>query len=204
MHIRPRYKGPVSVLTVKKYPNRRLYDTEESRYITMEELAERVRGGRDVRVLDARTDEDLTQPTLVQLLVEGNRGHMLPTPLLLQLVRMGDDALAEFYGRYMTWALELYFAVKQRAATSINPFAQMPFDVGGALARMFMGQASEPRAPAWTAPRAREMPLEIELAPKAAREPDASVPGEIADLRRELEELKRSVGSQRKGKSKSR
>jgi polyhydroxyalkanoate synthesis repressor PhaR len=171
-------------LVVKKYANRRLYDTEESRYITTAELSARVRAGRDVRVLDAKTDEDLTQPTLVQLLVEGNRAHLLPVPLLLQLVRLGDDALAEFYGRYMTWALEVYFSVKQRAASSINPFAQMPFDVGGALARMFMsgGQSAERNVPAWTPP------------PSPTPPPEApSNPSELADLRRELEQIKRSL-----------
>lgn len=175
-------------LIVKKYANRRLYDTEESRYITNAELATRVRAGRDVRVLDAKTDEDLTQPTLVQLLVEGNRAHLLPVPLLLQLVRLGDDALAEFYGRYMTWALEVYFSVKQRAATSINPFAQMPFDVGGALARMLMGgNNGQSAAPAWSPPPSVTPPPE---APESTTE--------LASLRRELEQIKRSLGGRAK------
>ena len=156
-----------AVLTIKKYPNRRLYDTESSRYITMEELAERIRGGRDVRVLDARTDADLTQPTLVQLITEGERAHLLPAPLLMQLVRMSDDALAEFYTRYMSWALEAYFAMKHRAGTSLNPFAQMPFDMGGALARLLMGQSP----------------------PAEGSAPQA----EIGELRREVQELKRSL-----------
>jgi len=167
--------GPL--LTVKKYPNRRLYDTEGSRYITIEELAERVREGRDVRVLDAKTDEDLTQPTLVQLLLEGGRAHLLPVPLLMQLVRMNDDALAEFYTRYMTWALELYFAMKQRAGTSLNPFAQVPFDLGGALARLFVGQ----QPPATPPP------------PAPAPEPQHDNVSDIAALRRELDALKRRL-----------
>lgn len=165
-----------SVLTVKKYPNRRLYDTEASRYITMEELADRIRDGRDVRVLDARTDADLTQPTLVQLITEGERAHLLPVPLLMQLVRMSDDALGEFYTRYMTWALEAYFAMKQRAGASINPFAQVPFDMGGALARMFLGQTQGAPAPAQN---------------HETETPASS--SEIGELRRELEELKRTI-----------
>ncbi len=165
-------------LLVKKYANRRLYDTEASCYITNAELAARVRAGRDVRVLDAKTDEDLTQPTLVQLLVDGNRAHSLPVPLLLQLVRLGDDALAEFYGRYMTWALEVYFTVKQRAPTSINPFAQMPFDVGGALTRMFMGGSGAITPP--------------------PDPPESNA--ELASLRRDLEQIKRSLGGRAKKK----
>ncbi len=174
--------GPV--LTVKKYPNRRLYDTEGSKYITMEELAERVRSGRDVRVLDAKTDEDLTQPTLVQLLTEGGRAHLLPIPLLMQLVRMNDDSLAEFYTRYMTWALELYFGMKQRAGSSINPFAQVPFDMGGALARLFLGGAG-PQAPSTPVP---------------PPPPAAESTNDVAELRRELAELKRSLQTKPKSK----
>jgi polyhydroxyalkanoate synthesis repressor PhaR len=175
--------GPV--LTVKKYPNRRLYDTEGSKYITMEELAERVRAGRDVRVLDAKTDEDLTQPTLVQLLTEGGRAHLLPVPLLMQLVRMNDDSLAEFYTRYMTWALDLYFAMKQRAGSSINPFAQMPFDMGGALARLFLGGGGQTP---FTSPQAG---TPGPPPPPVVETHEAH--GDIADIRRELAELKQSL-----------
>jgi len=80
---------------VKKYSNRRLYDTEGSSYVTLEELADKIRQGADVRVLDAKTGEDLTQATLTQIILE-SRGaaRLLPIPLLLQLIRMGDDALA--------------------------------------------------------------------------------------------------------------
>jgi len=180
------------VLTVKKYPNRRLYDTEQSRYITVDELADRVRAGRDVRVLDARTDEDLTQPTLVQLLVEGKRAHLLPVPLLHQLIRMGDDALAEFFGRYMTWALEMYFSVKQRAG-SVNPFAQMPFDMAGTFARMLLGQQS------MGGPSPSPVPEPPYSAPAEPPPPRSS---EIAELRRELDELRRTVrGGARRAKS---
>lgn len=182
--------GPL--VTVKKYPNRRLYDTEQSRYITVDELAERVRAGRDVRVLDAKTDEDLTQTTLVQLLVEGKRAHLLPVPLLHQLIRMGDDALAEFFGRYMTWALDVYFGVKQRAGGA-NPFAQVPFDMAGALARLFLGQTQTP------APAAHPPLTPIPEPPQSTSSLGAQ-PGEIAALRRELDELKRSVRGGRRAK----
>src|SRR5262245_46762004 len=57
-------------MLVKKYTNRRLYDTEESRYITLEELAEKIRAGDDASVIDARTGEDLTQATLTQIIME--------------------------------------------------------------------------------------------------------------------------------------
>ncbi len=157
------------MLVVKKYANRRLYDTEQSRYITQNELAEIIRGGRDVRVVDAKTDQDLTQETLVQMVLEGPSGHLLPVPLLFQLVRMGDDALADFFGRWMTWSLEMYFAMRNRAEQSWNPFASVPFDVGNAFARMF---SSAPKPP-----------------------PPAD---DVSSLRKELEELKKRVTKPRR------
>lgn len=111
-------------MEVKKYGNRRLYDTGGSRYVTLEEVAERVRLGEDLRVVDAKTGLDLTQVTLAQLILE-SRGaaRLLPVPLLKQLLRMRDDALAEFFGRYVTWALEVYLRLKQGARSVWNPFA---------------------------------------------------------------------------------
>ena len=69
----------MTVRTIKRYSNRKLYDTTDSRYITMEELAEKIRLGADARIIDARTNEDLTAQTLTQIVVE-SRGaaRMLP------------------------------------------------------------------------------------------------------------------------------
>lgn len=107
---------PPRLITIKKYGNRRLYDTDTSRYITLEELAERICAGDEVRVVDARTAEDLTQATLVQIVLESRgAGRMLPAPLLIELIRLGDGALAEFLGTWMLWAFE-GFASMRRAA----------------------------------------------------------------------------------------
>lgn len=164
-------------MVVKKYSNRRLYDTDDSRYITLEELAEKIRRGADVRVVDAKTGDDLTQATLTQLIVESRRAdRLLPVPLLTQLIRLGDDALAEFLGRYMTAALEMYLQAKQgMAALPMNPFAAMPFGGGNPFGRMWMGDVAPPPAP--------------------------SAPSDVADLRRELDALRaemRKPGQPRK------
>ncbi len=132
---------------IKKYSNRRLYDTTESKYITLEELTAIIRSGRDVRIVDAKTNDDLTQITLAQMILESGRAaRLLPQPLLIQLVRMSDDALAEFFGRYMTWALEIYSQAKSGAAAlaPYNPFATLPFAATNALARFWSS------APMWS------------------------------------------------------
>lgn len=184
-------------MIVKKYGNRRLYDTEASQYITLEELAERIRAGAEVRVVDAKSNEDLTQSTLAQIILE-SRGaaRLLPVPLLTQLIRMGDDALAEFFGRYLGTALELYFQAKQgaQAIAPYNPLANVPFAATNALARLILGAVGaaglggEPPP----APPPGPPPPPTPPAPKPAAESD------VEELRRELAALKRSLKRPRK------
>ena len=117
-------------MVVKKYGNRRLYDTDESRYITLDELAARIRGGKRVQVVDAKSNLDLTQQTLAHIILE-SRGasKLLPVPLLEQLIRMGDGALAESFGMYISTALEMYIHAKTNAQAMLpygNPFMGMP------------------------------------------------------------------------------
>lgn len=177
-----------SVIEIKKYTNRRLYDTEASHYITLEELAEKIRRGADVRVSDAKTGEDLTQATLTQIILESRRAaRLLPIPMLVQLIRMGDDALAEFFGRYMSGALELYLSAKSgaQALAPLNPFATVPFTATNALARLllggspFSGFGAQPEPPPPPPPREAS--------------PPPAVNADVEGLRRELEELKRSL-----------
>lgn len=167
-------------MLVKKYGNRRLYDTESSRYITLEELTEKIRSGAEARVVDAKTGRDLTQETLTQIIIEGRGADtLLPGPLLHQLIRLGDDALAEFLGRYVQGALELYLQAR-KSTQSVMPFnpllALNPFlSQGNPLAGWFGGQPQPPPAPPREAP-----------------------PSDVETLRRELDELKASLQKRRK------
>ncbi len=201
-------------MVVKKYSNRRLYDTADSRYITLEELAEKIRAGAEVRVVDAKTNEDLTQATFAQIILESRRAaRLLPVPLLTQLIRMGDDALAEFFGKYMAWALELYFQARQGAAvlSPFNPFAALPFSASGALARFFNPGSiwgAEPGTPpggpgpgmsgfgaGMGSPASAAAPAPATPAPEAEEpeEPEPPEDDEIASLRREIQALKDAI-----------
>jgi len=168
---------------IKKYGNRRLYDVARSCYITLAELAELIRSGADVRVVDAKNGDDLTTPTLAQIIIE-SRGaaRLLPNALLVQLIRMRDDALAEFLGQYVAWALEVYLQAKQgvQAMSPFNPFFSSPFGQAGGFSRMF-GFAPPPREANPAGP----------AAPPAAE-------SDTAALRRELEELKQSLKKRRR------
>ena len=211
--------GVTPLLVVKKYPNRRLYDTAESRYITLEDLAARIKAGSDVLVQDATTGVDLTQSTLTQIILESRGGaRLLPVPLLLRLIRLGDEALAEFFGRYVSWALELYVQAKQgaRALMPMNPLVQAPFAATDALARLVLGAtqwvnplAPPPPAPASAAPAvsgfpipeappseplpaAPHMPTGAEVAAAIEAE-TAQVHGEVSDVADDVARLRREI-----------
>jgi polyhydroxyalkanoate synthesis repressor PhaR len=197
----------MAVTTIKKYTNRRLYDTEESRYITLDELTDRVKSGTDVRVVDAKTGEDLTQATLVQIVLETKAARFLPVPLLAKLIRMQDDALADFFSRYVSFALEMYWAAKNgaQAISPYVPFANVPFSATNALARA-MGALPFWGEPPRSADAFREAPYGggyVQAPPPPPGSlgalPMADVPerGEIATLRSELEELRRELHAQR-------
>ena len=167
---------------IKKYSNRRLYDTTRSRYISLEELAETVRSGKDVRVVDAKSGTDLTQLTLAQIIFESkSAARLLPAQLLTQLVRLSDDALAEFLGQYVSAALDLYLQARQgaQALAPYVPFGAMPFGGQNPFARLW--STPNPAAP-----------------PAPAPSPPAAPQGEVAALRRELDELKASLRKRRK------
>ncbi len=77
---------------IKRYSNRKLYDTQESRYVTLEELEELIRAGKEISVVDVSTGEDLTSVTLAQIILENERSHRaaLPTAFLHQLIKHGE------------------------------------------------------------------------------------------------------------------
>ncbi len=99
--------GPV---IVKKYANRRLYNTESSSYITLENLAEMVRKDRDFVVYDAKSGEDLTRGVLTQIIVEeeGKGNAMLPTNFLRQLIGFYGDNVQNVVPRYLEQAMSSF------------------------------------------------------------------------------------------------
>jgi polyhydroxyalkanoate synthesis repressor PhaR len=102
---------PKSPLVIKKYPNRRLYNTETSAYITLDDLHQMVVEGRDFVVLDARTKEDLTRVTLTQIIfeMETNRGHnLLPLGFLRQVITFYGDNLGQLVPGYLDQAMSSF------------------------------------------------------------------------------------------------
>jgi len=97
-------------VVVKKYANRRLYDTRSSSYITLDNLAEMVREGRDFVVYDAKTGEDITRGVLTQIIVEeeGKGRSLLPTAFLRQLIGFYGDQMQSLVPKYLEQALAAF------------------------------------------------------------------------------------------------
>lgn len=103
-------------VVVKKYANRRLYNTESSAYITLDSLAEMVRAGRDFVVYDAKSGDDITRSVLTQIIVEEeSKGRaMLPTNFLRQLIGFYGDSLQGLVPRYLEQAMEAFAHQQQQ------------------------------------------------------------------------------------------
>jgi len=200
----------VATVLIKKYGNRRLYDTGDSTYVTLDELAAKIRAGSDLRVVDAQTGEDLTQATLTQIVLEtGHAARFLPVQLLTQMIRLSDDALAEFFSRYVTGALDLYLQAKRgvQSLAAYNPLTQIPMAATDALARLWMGSPFAPPYqqpyPGYAAPAApppsypppaHEPESDGERERKRAdTEPAEQRSDDVAAMRRELDELKAAL-----------
>ena len=99
-----------SKVTIKKYANRRLYDTESSAYITLDRLAQMVREGREFEVVDAKTGEDITRQVLTQIIVdeEARGATMLPLSFLKQLIGLYGNSMQTFVPSYLEAAMDAF------------------------------------------------------------------------------------------------
>ena len=109
-------------VVIKKYENRRLYDTSASRYVNLEEVAGQIRKGVDVQVVDAKTGEDLTRVVLTQVIVEDAKGQPigLPLELLRQLIVASDQRSQEFLMWYLKSAFDAYGKVQESVASRLD------------------------------------------------------------------------------------
>ena len=107
---------------IKKYPNRRLYDTEISSYITLEEVRQLVLDNEDFEVRDAKSGEDLTRSVLLQIISEHEeQGQPMLSPRLLsQIIRFYGDSLQGFMGPYLERSLQVFLDQQQQFRTQLN------------------------------------------------------------------------------------
>ena len=111
-------------VVIKKYENRRLYDTTNSRYVNLEEVAQLLQQGNDVQVIDAATGDDITRLILTQIIVEDAKTPQsnFPLDLLRQMVVASGRATQESALNYMKAMLDLYQSSYRAVAPQLNPF----------------------------------------------------------------------------------
>jgi polyhydroxyalkanoate synthesis repressor PhaR len=121
------------VVIIKKYANRRLYDTESSSYITLERLAEMVRQKREFRVVDAKSGDDITHAVLTQIVMDEEAGGttMLPVNFLRQLIGMYGDRMQSMVPQYLEASLDAFQRNQSQlrdtlaGAFTAGPFAEI-------------------------------------------------------------------------------
>ncbi len=160
---------------IKKYENRRLYDTANSRYVNLEEVAQLVQSGKNVQVVDAASGEDLTRLVLTQIIVEDAKtpNSNFPLDVLRQMVVASGRASQESTLKYMKAVFDMYQSAYRALPSPLNPFGLMPN----------MNPAAPPSAADATTPPA--------AAPESwtAAAPEPNGGSEVKDLKRRIDEL---------------
>jgi polyhydroxyalkanoate synthesis repressor PhaR len=183
----------VEPVTIKKYANRRLYNTGTSTYVTLEDLAAMVKSGEDFVVYDAKTGEDITRSVLTQIIVEQENKegqNLLPITFLRQLIRFYGDSMQMVVPRYLEVSIESLtreqekFRQQMAQAFGVGAFTSLEDQVRRNM-EMFE------RAFAMFAPFARRE----SQGGAAATEPEQppAKGGEIDDLKRQLDDMQRKI-----------
>lgn len=117
-------------LTLKKYPNRRLYDTRNSTYVTLGDVAERIRQGWQVEVIDAKSHQDVTAFILTQIIMEQAKKNnsILPVSLLHLIIRFGEGSLSEFFENYLERTIHSYLNYKKNMDEQLRIYLELGMD----------------------------------------------------------------------------
>ena len=137
--------GTEEPTVIKKYANRRLYDTGRSSYVTLEDLCEMVKDGIDFVVYDAKSGEDLTRSVLTQIIVdqESKGENLLPTGFLKNLIGFYGDSVGGAVPNYLEQTLEVFVNNQEQMREHINKSLEMN-PMAGAANNMFPGMGKMP------------------------------------------------------------
>lgn len=156
-------------IVIKRYENRKLYDSSRSTYITLDEIAGLIKEGKEVRVVDAKTNEDLTKSTLALIVMEGERQkkNLLPLSFMYQLIKYGESIQGVFQD-YLSSGFDAFLASQEEAQKRLREWAG-PRGV------------EESRTPS----------------PEGPSEREASLKEEVDQLKQKLSELERRLGAEK-------
>ena len=183
---------------IKKYANRRLYDTERSTYVTLADLAAMTREGRHFVVKDARTDEDITAAIFVQIVLESeNRGeHLLPIGFLRRLVALYGDAMQWVVPSYLESSMEIFTRNQEMLRQQMNSAFANPATAGLDQLKEVNRALFEPALKMMTPYAAGAGEADAEPGGRATPCGDGTAPSaeeQIQELRSQVDELKTQV-----------
>jgi polyhydroxyalkanoate synthesis repressor PhaR len=124
-------------ITIKKYANRRLYDTAHSRYVNLRQIADLIKEGNTVVVVDATTGEDISKVILAQVILEGEKEHrnLLPTEFLHQIIQYGESAYEDLVKESLTAGLDAYRTSQQEMGSLFKSWLKLWTDFPNPTAR---------------------------------------------------------------------
>jgi polyhydroxyalkanoate synthesis repressor PhaR len=188
----PDMTNSVSPITIKKYANRRLYNTASSAYVTLADLAKMVKSGEDFVVYDAKTNEDITRSVLTQIIFEqeGVEGQsLLPIAFLRQVIRFYGDSVQALLPSYLEYSIERFSGEQQKMRETMS----RALDPNGYSTASFnaLQELTRQNLAAFNKALSMFSPFPGAAAPPAETAKDSS--SEISELREELSQMKRRL-----------
>lgn len=187
-----------SPLLIKRYASRRLYNTETSDYVTLEDIAGFIRGGRQVQIVDLKTGDDLTRQYLLQIIAEheGRGENVLPTDVLTDLVRsyttQAQSVVPQFLAASFEMLREGQSKMMENLSTFPNPMSSMPgFEALQRQQQLFLKALSAGWGASSTGPEIEEEQEEQPV--KRATTRKAAGGEDMDEIRRQLAELQKRI-----------
>ncbi|MCH8014145.1 MAG: polyhydroxyalkanoate synthesis regulator DNA-binding domain-containing protein [Candidatus Dadabacteria bacterium] len=114
-------------ITIKKYSNRRLYDSTNKRYVTLDNIASLIREGSEIKVIDSQSGEDISKVILIQVILESekNKEDILPVSFLHMLIKYGNKVAKDFFENYFLMMFQPYNYLKDNYRENIRMWRQM-------------------------------------------------------------------------------
>jgi polyhydroxyalkanoate synthesis repressor PhaR len=169
-------------LEIRKYPNRRYYDSTRSRHLTLDEIRSLIRDGYDLRVIDSKTSVNITAQVLTQIILELETQKLdsFPVPLLVRLIRVNDSLVKDFIEKYFNQALHSFLEYQRQVEENFRRVHGLP--------------AVYPAVSAWT--KAMLQPFTSAFTPPVPSEPASSPPPENPEeLRQMVKDLREQVAT---------
>jgi len=181
---------PEEAIIIKKYANRRLYNTATSTYVTLDDLAEMVKSGADFTVMDAKTNEDITHSVLTQIIFEqeAKGENMLPVNFLRQIIRFYGDSMQHVVPSFLNVSADMLAKEQDELRSAMGTsFNDTPFDAMENQVRQNMDMFKQ--AVSMFSPFVDPADVAAKTEPEPKKQTASSEPGEMETLRDQLAQM---------------